>query len=148
MARAKLKQNQMPSNPALDLQTLTAAFFDAINRFDLDAVRQLCSSEVVRTEPSDFPTPGTYRGIEEVIAHLSRGRGTWEEGTCSPESLVVLGDLVVANLYVDVKVKDRADRVVGRFADVLKFADGKVVEFHTFGDRQVALNWATAQAAL
>jgi hypothetical protein len=40
---------------------------------------------VVRIEPEDFPTAGTYRGIPEVQQHIRSGRGSWAEGTCDPE---------------------------------------------------------------
>jgi hypothetical protein len=60
-------------------------FFAAINRNDMQAITKDFDSEIVRIEPEGFPTAGTYRGIAEVQEHVTRGRGTWAEGTCEPE---------------------------------------------------------------
>ena len=50
-------------------------FFDAINRFDMDAITRDFDPQIVRVEPEGFPTAGTYRGVEEVREHVRKGRG-------------------------------------------------------------------------
>jgi ketosteroid isomerase-like protein len=118
--------------------------YDAINRNDVPAAVAILDPQIVWIEPPDFPTPGTYRGHVEVMAHITRGRGTWAEGVCEPEQFVVAGDKIVALLHVRVRLKGHTDWIDGRFADVHTFRDGKVVEVRTFGKRQDALEWAGA----
>ena len=117
-------------------------FFDAINRNDLQAITQYFDPEIVRIEPEGFPTAGTYRGIEEVHEHVKRGRGTWAEGTCDPEKVLVNGDKVVVYLHARVRKKDSADWGGGRFADGFLFRNGKITEYLSFGERADALKWA------
>lgn len=117
-------------------------FFAAINRNDLQAVIQDFDPEIVRIEPEEFPTAGTYRGIAAVQAHVRKGRGTWAEGTCEPEKFLVNGDKVVVYLHAWVRLHGATDWVGGRFADGFVFRNGKIVEYLSFGKREEALQWA------
>lgn len=120
----------------------TEHFYAAINRNDLDAITRDFDPEIVRIEPEGFPTAGTYRGIAEVHAHVRKGRGTWAEGTCDPEKYLENGDKVVVYLHARVRLKDSTEWVGGRFADGFVFRNGKIVQYHSFGERSDALNWA------
>lgn len=124
-----------------EIETLKQ-FFAAINRNDMHAITKDFDPGIVRVEPEDFPTPGTYRGVDQVREHVRAGRGTWAEGTCEPEGFFVNGDKVVVYLVVHVRLKDATDWIDGRFADGFVFRDGKITEYRTFGDRQDALAWA------
>ena len=117
-------------------------FFDAINRNDMEAVTRDFDPQIVRIEPEGFPAAGTYRGIREVLEHITRGRGTWAEGTCEPEKFLLKGDRVVVYLHARVRLKDSAEWVGGRFADGFVFRDGRILEYHSFGERVDALRWA------
>jgi ketosteroid isomerase-like protein len=75
-------------------------FFAAINCNDLTAITEEFHPEIVRIEPEGFPTAGTYRGVREVQEHITKGRGTWAEGSCDPERFLMNGDRVVVYLYV------------------------------------------------
>lgn len=121
--------------------------FSAINRNDISDFVQFCDPQVVRIEPSGFPTPGVYRGHEEVLAHLSKGRETWAEGRCEPEWIFSFGEKVIANLYVRVRLKDRSDWIEGRFADGFVFNQGQVIQMRTFAKRSEAIDWATRNRA-
>ena len=101
--------------------------------------------EIVRIEPEGFPTAGTYRGIAEVQEHVTKGRGTWAEGTCEPEEFFMNGDRVVVYLYAWVRVHDSTKWVGGRFADGFEFRNGKIVQYLSFGERAEALRWAGIQ---
>ena len=96
-------------------------FYAAINRNDLPGITQYFDPQIVRIEPGGFPTAGTYRGIAEVQEHVTKGRGTWAEGTCEPEKFLTHGDKVVVYLHVEVRLKDSLDWVDGRFADGFVF---------------------------
>ena len=117
-------------------------FFAAINRNDMEGMAKYFDPQVVRVEPEGFPTSGTYRGIAEVQAQVTKGRGTWAEGACEPEKFLPKGDKVVAYLHVRVRLKDSPDWIDGRFADGFVFRDGKITQFITFGERLDALEWA------
>jgi len=121
--------------------------YAAINRNDVPAALKALDPQIEWIEPPDFPTPGTYRGHAEVTGQISKGRGTWAEGACEPESFVVAGDKIVALLHVRVRLKDHTEWIDGRFADVHTFRNGKVVQVRTFGKRQDALEWASQFAA-
>jgi ketosteroid isomerase-like protein len=117
-------------------------FFAAINRNDMQAITRDFDPEIVRIEPEGFPTAGTYRGIAEVQEHVTKGRGTWAEGTCEPEKFLVNGDKVVVYLHASVRLKDSNKWVGGRFADGFVFRNGKIIQYLSFGERTEALTWA------
>jgi ketosteroid isomerase-like protein len=117
-------------------------FFAAVNRNDMQAITKDFDPQIVRIEPEGFPTAGTYRGIVDVQAHVTKGRGTWAEGTCQPERFLVNGDKVVVYLHASVRLKDSTDWVGGRFADGFVFRDGKITEYLSFAERADALRWA------
>lgn len=117
-------------------------FFAAINRNDMEAITRDFDPQIVRVEPEGFPTAGTYRGIVEVQENVTKGRGTWAEGTCEPEKFLVNGDKVVVYLFARVRLKDSTDWVGGRFADGFVFRNGKITQYLTFGERVDALRWA------
>ncbi|MBL8098679.1 MAG: nuclear transport factor 2 family protein [Anaerolineales bacterium] len=117
-------------------------FFAAINRNDMQAIAKDFDPQIVRIEPDGFPTAGTYRGIIEVQEHVTKGRGTWAEGTCEPEKFLVNEDKVVVYLHVRVRLKDSANWIDGRFADGFIFRKGKIIQYLSFGERAEALKWA------
>lgn len=117
-------------------------FFAAINRNDIQAITKDFDPQIVRIEPEGFPTAGTYRGIAEVQEHISKGRGTWAEGTCRPEKFLLNRDKVVVYLHARVRLKGSTDWVDGRFADGFVFLNGKITQYLSFGERIDALRWA------
>ena len=117
-------------------------FFAAINRNDMQSITKDFDPQIVRIEPEGFPTAGTYRGIKEVQEHITKGRGTWAEGTCEPEEFFTNGDKVVVYLHARVRLKDSTEWGGGRFADGFVFRAGKIIQYLSFGERQDALQWA------
>jgi ketosteroid isomerase-like protein len=117
-------------------------FYAAINRGDMQAITKDFDPQIVRVEPPGFPTSGTYRGIDEVRANVTKGRGTWAEGSCDPEGFFVKGDKVVVYLHAWVRLHGATEWTGGRFADGFVFCEGKIVEYLSFGERGEALKWA------
>lgn len=134
------------SQPSTATEILTR-FFAAINRNDMQAIVRDFDPDIVRIELEGFPTAGTYRGIPEVQAHVTKGRGTWAEGTCEPEKFLENGDKVVVYLHARVRLKDSTEWIDGRFADGFVLRNGKIVEYRTFWERAEALKWAGIQSA-
>jgi len=120
-------------------------FYAAINRNDMPAITRDFDEQIVRIEPEGFPTAGTYRGIAEVQAHVTRGRGSWAEGTCEPEKFLVNGDKVVVYLHARVRKQGSTTWGGGRFADGFVFRHGKITQYLSFGERTDALKWAGIQ---
>lgn len=52
------------------------------------------------------------------------------------------GDRVVVYLHVRVRLHGSAEWVGGRFADGFVMREGKIVQYHSFGERAEALKWA------
>ena len=121
-------------------------FFGAINRNDMQGITKYFDPQIVRIEPEGFPTAGTYRGIAEVQKHITKGRGTWAEGTCEPEQFLTNGDNVVVYLHVRVRLKDSTDWVGGRFADGFVVRAGKITHYRSFGEQLDDLTWAGIEA--
>ena len=117
-------------------------FYAAINRNDMQAITRDFDPQIVRVEPEGFPTAGTYRGIADVRAHVTKGRGSWAEGTCDPERFLENGDKIVVYLHAWVRLENSTEWIGGRFADAFVFRDGKIVEYRTFWERAQALEWA------
>jgi ketosteroid isomerase-like protein len=129
-------------NPEVDA---LKQFFAAINRNDMQAITRDFDPQIVRIEFDGFPTAGTYRGIAEVQENVRTGRGTWAEGSCEPEKFLINGDKVVVYLHAWVRLKDATEWTGGRFADGFVFRNGKITEYHSFGERVQALQWAGIQ---
>jgi glutathione S-transferase len=121
--------------------------YAAINRNDIPAAVKAFDPRIEWIEPLDFPTPGTYRGHAEVMAHISRGRNTWAEGGCELERFIVAGDKIVVFVRARVRLKGRTEWGEGQFADVHTFSNGRAIQVRSFGEREEALEWAGAKSA-
>jgi len=119
-----------------------AQLFAAINRNDMQAITKDFDPQIVRIEPEGFPTSGTYRGIAAVQEQITKGRGTWAEGTCQPEKFLVNKDKVVVYVHVWVRLKDSTEWIDARFADGFVFHNRKITQYLSFGERGDALRWA------
>ena len=117
------------------------AIYAGINGNNVPAILEYCATDIVRIEPTGFPSAGTYRGHAELAAHVVKGRETWAEGACEPESFQVAGEKVIAFLHVKVRLKNHQDWIDARIADVFTFRDQKVIEMRTFEKSEEALKW-------
>jgi ketosteroid isomerase-like protein len=129
------------NNLASETEALREAYA-ALNRNDLTGFMEIFDPEIERVEPEGFPTSGTYRGLEAVMAIFSQARSTWAEGACEPERFLVMGDKIVVFVHVLVRLKDHTDWIDAHIADVFTWRDGKAIQFRTFADEHQALAWA------
>ena len=123
--------------------------YAALNRGDIAGFIAGFDPQIERIElieSADFPRGTTYKGIEAVKAHVSKGRGTWAEGGCEPERFIVAGDRIVALVHVRVRLKHETDWREGRTVDVFTFRNGKAIEFRTFARVEEGLKWAGVKA--
>lgn len=131
---------------AAETQALRDAY-SALNRNDIPAFTKILDPQIERIEFLDSPMAGTYRGLAAVTAHLSKGRGTWAEGTCNPERFIIAppaasGDRIIVIVHVHVRLKTETEWREGRTADIFTFRNGKAIQFRTFADEQQALELA------
>ncbi len=126
---------------AAETQALKEAYA-ALNRNDVAGFTRIFDAQIERVELPGLPSVGTYRGLEEVTAHVAKGRGTWAEGACEPERFVVAGDRIIVLAQVRVRLKNETQWLEGRVADVFTFRNGKAIQYYTFGDDRQALEWA------
>ncbi len=136
---------------AAETQAIKAAY-SALNRNDIPAFAKLLDPDIERIEFLDSPMAGTYRGLAAVTTHLSKGRGTWAEGSCEPERFIIAppaasGPRIIVIVHVHVRLKTETEWREGRTADVFTFRNGKVVQFRTFFDERQALEWAGVKAS-
>lgn len=121
--------------------------YAALNRNDISAAIKAFDPQIVWIEPAHYPAGGTYHGLAEVEALLSRSRATWAEGGCVPERFIIASDKVIVFIHVRVRLKNQDQWVDGRQADVYTFRNGKAVEMRIFPEQQEAPAWAGADAA-
>ena len=131
---------------AAESETLREVYA-ALNRNDIPAAINTFDPQIEWTEPAHYPGGGTHRGHAEVMANLSRGRGSWAEGSCEPERFIVAGDRIIVLIHVRVRLKHETEWREGRIADVYTFRNGKAIQMRHFADRQQALEWAGAKAS-
>lgn len=131
---------------AAETEALKRAYA-ALNRNDIDGFVKDFDPQIERIEFEGSPMAGEFHGIEEVRAHVARGRSTWAEGACEPERFVVSGDKIIAFCQVRVRLEDETEWLEGRTGDVFTFRNGKVTEFRTFADETDALEYAGADGS-
>jgi len=121
--------------------------YAALNRNDISAMIKAFNPEIEWVELIEYPAGGTYRGLADVTTHLSEARGSWAEGRCEPEWLIVAGDKIVVFVHVRARLKHETEWREGRLADVYTFQNGKVIHVRIFADRRQALEWAGADTS-
>jgi uncharacterized protein len=121
--------------------------YAALNRNDIPAMVKAFDPHIEWIEPAHYPGGGTHHGLAEVMAVVSRGRGSWAEGSCEPEQFIAAGDKLVVYVHVRVRRQDHTDWIDARLADVYMFRDGKAIQMRHFPDRRQALEWAGVNAS-
>jgi ketosteroid isomerase-like protein len=117
-------------------------FYDTLNRNDIPSALKLFDPQILRVEFEGTPSGGTYRGLSEMEAHISKGRSTWAEGACKPEQFIVESDKVVVLVHVKVRLKEKTEWLEGRVADGFALRNGKITEMRSFLKDEEAFAWA------
>lgn len=130
MATDKSKADQM-------VETVQK-IYSAVNEFDLEKFLSFFDSQIERFETFG----GHYKGLEELKANFTKGRGTWAEGGCNPEDFIVQKEKVIVSVHVKVRLKNQNEWIDDRLTDVFSFRGQKAVQFFSFADRTEALKWA------
>lgn len=114
---------------------------------DIEGFAKDFDPPIVSIEFEGSPNAGAYSGIDDVKAHVAKGRSAWAEGSCEPERFVAAGDKVVVVAHVNVRLKGRKDWLEGRTGDVFTFHNGRVIEFRTFWKPKKLLRGSTLKIA-
>ena len=121
--------------------------YAALNRNDIPNFVKNFDEDIAWIEFAESPGGGAYKGRATVEAHATQARGTWAEGGCNPERLIVAGDKIIVFVHVRVRLKNETDWREGRIGDVYTFRNGKVIHVRLFADRAQAIAWAGADVS-
>lgn len=135
-----------PTSLAVETNAVREAYA-ALNRNDVPAFMQIFDPQIERIEFAELPIGRTFRGLEAMRAHAVEGRGSWAEGSCEPERFMVAGDRVIVFVNVHVRLKNETEWRDGRVVDVFTFRDSKAIQFRSFADERLALEWVGVKAA-
>jgi ketosteroid isomerase-like protein len=124
-----------------DIEIIRQIYY-GINQNDIDAVVNLMDVDIMRIEPEDFPTAGTFWGHHDVRQHLIKGRSTWAEGGCEPVDFFTAGNKIVVTVHIKVLLKDHSEWIDAWIADGFILKNGLVTAFHSFSNNKKAFEWA------
>ncbi|QLY25265.1 nuclear transport factor 2 family protein [Bdellovibrio sp. KM01] len=133
----------MAEDSKLNAIEVVKQFYIALNGNNIPAALSLLDPQIVRVEFEGTPMGGTYRGLDEMRDHFSKGRSTWAEGSCTPEKVTAVGNAFVVDVHVKVRLKDKTDWIDGHVADAFAFRNGKITEFRSFEKSEDAMKWAS-----
>ena len=95
----------------------------------------------------DFPDTGHYKGLEGVLRYTRHFLEPWDRITIEAEEMEVVGDSVVAAVLQAGTGSGSGAATEFRYFQVWTFADGKVVRWQNYRDRESALEAARGGGA-
>lgn len=114
------------------------ATFKAWNAWDMEALRNLYSPDIIMRHPDGWPEPGPSVGREAVIRQLEQIRETWEADT-----MELIGDFVDVGDRVAVRMvlhgEGRGPEATIEMTNVVTVRDGRIVFIDFFWDHAEAL---------
>ena len=115
--------------------------YDAFSRGDIDSAVQFLDPDVEWTEPPEFPSGGTYRGIEGAKRYLAQSRAGAAQVISEPEEFIPAGNRIVVFVQARVSPKNSNTWQEIRLADVYTIHNGRVTKMRAFASREDALRW-------
>ena len=117
------------------------AAYAAFNRGDIDAAVRFLDPQIEWTEPTDFPSGGTYHGVEGAKQYLRQSRAGAAEVISTPERFIPAGDRIVVFVHARVLPKNSDTWRDVRLADVYTIQGGRATKMRAFANRDDALRW-------
>ena len=117
---------------------VAATYFDALGRGDVPTAMAQLSPDVTWHQPGANQFSGDHRGLEGVGALLG-GMMEASQGSFVIDSVHALmgnGDMVAASIHFAGRIGDSSMSMDG--VDVVRLADGKIVEMWLFSGDQAA----------
>jgi ketosteroid isomerase-like protein len=129
----------MPSS----IPELVAAAFGAYEEGDLETLRRMVDPEIeVYSEPGVLNS-GRYVGFDGWQQWIAQWEEAWEEMTYEPLEMIEIGDsLLVAPTRVVGKGAGSGVEIDAVFAYLYEVRDGRITRFHTYLDKEGALEAA------
>jgi ketosteroid isomerase-like protein len=134
--------------PASDTSVdLLRRFYESFNQRDLDAVLELCASDVEIYKAPDvveMVAAFTPKGQEHVAQYLRGWLESWEDYNARPEEFLESGEKVAA--IVQLRARGRGSRfdIEEQMADVFTLRSGKIARLRLYVQREDALASLTA----
>jgi ketosteroid isomerase-like protein len=113
--------------------------YDAFNRRDTAATRELMDPEIEWVNPTDAVEPGTRRGFEQYQVALRKVREVFGDGEIEVDRMVESGDQVAAKIRMRVHLDARGFDTVVDQSHLWTFREGRAVRFEWFTDSERAL---------
>ena len=109
---------------------------------DLGALLAILDDDLVTRRLAPMPDPGTWRGVEGMLAVLAEWTDTFDEFTMKGEEYIDAGDQVIVRVAQEGRGDDSGVPVTGTFWFVLGVRDRKIVSFDMYATRDEALEAA------
>jgi ketosteroid isomerase-like protein len=114
------------------------ATFKAWNAWDMDALRDLYSPDIIMRHPEGWPEPGPFVGREAVMRQFEQLRETWDADAVEP-----IGDFIDVGDRVAVRIvlhgEGRGPEANIEMTNVVTVRNGKIVFIEFFWDHAEAL---------
>ena len=112
--------------------------YDAFNRRDTAATRELMDPEIEWVNPGEAVEPGTRSGFDQYQDALRRVREVFEQAEIAVDEVVEAGDRVAARVRMRVHLEAGGmDTEVGQ-SHLWTFRGGRAVRFEWFTDAERA----------
>jgi uncharacterized protein len=121
---------------------LLRAFYDALNRDDVDSAVELCDPDVRVWLNPDVVGALSPRGHKEVANYLRGWFESWDMYVPRPQEFIDAGDQVVVMVELRARGKGSRFEIEEEMADVFTLDDGNIVQLRLYVDRGVALESA------
>ena len=134
--------DQAPQAPKESVELLRR-FYESFNQRDLDAVLELCTSDVeVYKDPEvvEMVAAATPRGQERVAQYLRGWLESWTAYHARPEEFVQSGDDVAALVHLRARGKGSQFDIEEEMADVFALRDGRIARLRLYVRRGEALD--------
>jgi ketosteroid isomerase-like protein len=106
---------------------------------DLSPLLAIFDDDLVTRRLAPMPDPGTWHGLEGLLAVLTEWIDTFDEFTMKGEEFIDAGDQVVVRVAQEGRGDDSGVPVTGTFFFVLGVEDGKMVTLDMYATRDEAL---------
>ena len=109
---------------------------------DLGALLAIFDDDMVTRRLAPMPDPGTWHGLEGMLAVLTEWTDTFDEFTMKGEEFIDAGDQVIVRVAQEGRGDDSGVPVTGTFWFVLGVGNRKVVSLDMYATRAEALEAA------
>ncbi len=113
--------------------------YDGWGAGDFSVGADLWHPEVEFVIGPDFPDTGLYEGLEGVLRYTKLFLEPWDRITIKAEEIEDVGDSVVAAVLQEGTGSGSGAATDFRYFHVWTFADGKVIRWQNYRDRESAL---------